>query len=158
MLDFSVSTGQLILIWSFAGAVSCLPFFTKNIWQRFFTVPVIFISIWLSFYTNHQFIGRPMNDRPPEKFVYEHHAVIYETNGDRLIILWALRDGINKLFRFPWTEKNEEALDQAKRNAERSGIPQMGEIVKEDPVDKRSRNNEFTLKTYRFPFQEMMPK
>ena len=158
MLDFSVSTGQLILIWSFAGAVCCLPFFTKNIWQRFFTVPVIFISIWLSFYTNHQFIGRPMNDRPPEKFVYEHHAVIYETNGDRLIILWALRDGINKLFRFPWTEKHEEALDQAKRKADRSGIPQMGEIVKEDPVDKRSRNNEFTLKTYRFPFQEMMPK
>ena len=34
----------------------------------------------------------------------------------------------------------------------------MGEIIKEDPVDKRSRNNEFTLKTYRFPFQEMMPK
>ena len=34
----------------------------------------------------------------------------------------------------------------------------MGEIVKEDPVEKRSRNNEFTLKTYRFPFQKMMPK
>ena len=33
----------------------------------------------------------------------------------------------------------------------------MGEIVKEDQ-DKRSRNNEFTLKTYRFPFQKMMPK
>ena len=35
---------------------------------------------------------------------------------------------------------------------------EIGEIVKEDPADKRSRNNEFTLKTYKFPFQEMMPK
>ena len=34
-----------------------------------------------------------------------------------------------------------------------AGIP-----IKEDPIDKRSRNNEFTLKTYRFPFQKMMPK
>ena len=59
MLDFSISSGQLMLIWSFAGAVCCLPFFTKNIWQRFFTVPIIFIAIWLSFYTNHEFIGRP---------------------------------------------------------------------------------------------------
>ena len=53
MLDFSISTGQLMLIWSFAGAICCLPFFTKNVWQRFFTVPIIFIAIWLSFYTNH---------------------------------------------------------------------------------------------------------
>jgi len=37
-------------------------------------------------------------------------------------------------------------------------VPQMGEIVKESQADKRSRNNEFTLKTYRFPFQKMMPK
>ena len=97
-----------------------------------------------------------MFDRPPEQFVYEHHAVVYE-QGDRFIILWAIKDGINKLFKFPYTEENEESLDQAKRNAERSGVPQMGEIVKEDQ-DKRSRNNEFTLKTYRFPFQKMMPK
>ena len=62
------------------------------------------------------------------------------------------------MFKFLHTEQNEESLDQAKRNAERSGIPQIGEIVKEDQVDKRSRNNEFTLKTYKFPFQEMMPK
>ena len=157
MLDFSISTGQLILIWSFAGAVCCLPFFIKNIWQRFFTVPIIFISIWLSFYTNNEFIGRPMHDRPPEKFVYEHHAVIHE-KGNRLIILWAIKDGVNKLYKFQWTEKNEEALDQAKRNTERFGVPQIGEIVKEDQFEKRSRNNEFTLKTYKFPFQEMMPK
>ena len=77
MIDFSISSGQLMLIWSFAGAICCLPFFTKNIWQRFFTVPIIFIAIWLSFYTNHEFIGRPMFDRPPEQFVYEHHAVVY---------------------------------------------------------------------------------
>jgi len=54
MIDFSISSGQLMLIWSFAGAICCLPFFTKNIWQRFFTVPIIFIAIWLSFYTNHE--------------------------------------------------------------------------------------------------------
>ena len=142
MIDFTISSGQLMRIWSFAGAICCIPFFTKNIWQ--------------SFHTNHEFIGRPMFDRPPEQFVYEHHAVVYE-QGDRFIILWAIKDGINKLFKFPYTEENEEALDQAKRNAERSGVPQMGEIVKEDQ-DKRSRNNEFTLKTYRFPFQKMMPK
>ena len=98
-----------------------------------------------------------MHDRPPEKFVYEHHAVIHE-KGNRLIILWAIKDGVNKLYKFPWTEKNEEALDQAKRNTERFGVPQIGEIVKEDQFEKRSRNNEFTLKTYKFPFQEMMPK
>ena len=91
MIDFTISSGQLMLIWSFAGAICCLPFFTKNIWQRFFTVPIIFIAIWLSFYTNHEFIGRPMFDRPPEQFVYEHHAVIYD-KGERLIVLWAVKD------------------------------------------------------------------
>jgi hypothetical protein len=36
----------------------------------------------------------------------------------------------------------------------------MGEVIpkKEGDRDKRSRNNEFTLKTYKFPFQEIMPK
>ena len=131
MLDFSISSGQLMLIWSFAGAICCLPFFTKNIWQRFFTVPIIFIAIWLSFYTNHEFIGRPMYERPPEQFVYEHHAVIYD-KGERLIVLWAVKDGINKLFKFPHTEQNEEALDQAKRNADRSGVPQMGENLDDE--------------------------
>ena len=75
-----------------------------------------------------------MYDRPPNEFVYEHHAVIYD-KGDRFIVLWAVKDGINNLFKFPHTEQNEEALDQeAKRNAERSGVPQMGEIVKESHV------------------------
>ena len=100
MIDFTISSGQLMLIWSFAGAICCLPFFTKNIWQRFFTVPIIFIAIWLSFYTNHEFIGRPMFDRPPEQFVYEHHAVVYE-QGDRFIILWAIKDGICLLYTSP---------------------------------------------------------
>ena len=30
MIDFSISSGQLMLIWSFAGAVCCLPFFTRT--------------------------------------------------------------------------------------------------------------------------------
>ena len=47
-----------------------------------------------------------------------------------------------------------------RQDQEQFGIPQMGEVIpkKEGDRDKRSRNNEFTLKTYKFPFQEIMPK
>ena len=62
MIDFSISSGQLMLIWSFAGAVCCLPFFTKNRWQHFVIVPIIFLAIFLSFETNHNFIGKPLRD------------------------------------------------------------------------------------------------
>ena len=63
----------------------------------------------------------------------------------------------NRLYKFPHTEENEESLDQARRNQEQFGIPQMGEIVpEENNNDKRSRNNEFTLKTYKFPYQQLM--
>ena len=101
----------------------------------------------------------PLYERPPSKFVYQYHSVIYE-KGERWIILWALQNKENRLYKFPWTEENEDSLDQARRNQEQFGIPQMGEVIpkKEGDRDKRSRNNEFTLKTYKFPFQEIMPK
>ena len=120
-----------MLIWAFAGAICCLPFFIKKRWQYFVTVPIIFLSIYISY----------------EK-------------GERWIILWALQNKENRLYKFPWTEENEDSLDQARRNQEQFGIPQMGEVIpkKEGDRDKRSRNNEFTLKTYKFPFQEIMPK
>ena len=159
MLDFSISGGQLMLIWAFAGAICCLPFFIKKRWQYFVTVPIIFLSIYISFITNYEFIGKPLYERPPSKFVYQYHSVIYE-KGARWIILWALQNKENRLYKFPWTEENEDSLDQARRNQEQFGIPQMGEVIpkKEGDRDKRSRNNEFTLKTYKFPFQEIMPK
>ena len=159
MLDFSISGGQLMLIWAFAGAICCLPFFIKKRWQYFVTVPIIFLSIYISFITNYEFIGKPLYERPPSKFVYQYHSVIYE-KGERWIILWALQNKENRLYKFPWTEENEDSLDQARRNQEQFGIPQMGEVIpkKEGDRDKRSRNNEFTLKSYKFPFQEIMPK
>ena len=108
--------------------------------------------------TNYEFIGKPLYERPPSKFVYQYHSVIYE-KGERWIILWALQNKENRLYKFPWTEENEDSLDQARRNQEQFGIPQMGEIVpEENNNDKRSRNNEFTLKTYKFPYQQLMPK
>ena len=111
MIDFSISSGQLMLIWSFAGAVCCLPFFTKNRWQHFVIVPIIFLAIFLSFETNHNFIGKPLYDRPPNRFVYQFHSVVYE-KGDRWIILWAIKNVhayawfvfgacIEKLYRMP---------------------------------------------------------
>ena len=158
MIDFSISSGQLMLIWSFAGAVCCLPFFTKNRWQHFVIVPIIFLAIFLSFETNHNFIGKPLYDRPPNRFVYQFHSVVYE-KGERWIILWAIKNKENRLYKFPHTEENEESLDQARRNQEQFGIPQMGEIVPDESNnDKRSKNNEFTLKTYKFPYQQLMPK
>ena len=158
MLDFSISSSQLILIWSFAGAIACLPFFTKQRWQHFIIVPIIFLAIFLSFRTNYNFIGKPLYDRPPEKFIYQFHNVVYE-KSDRWIILWAIKNNENRLYKFPHTEENEESLDQAKRNQEQFGIPQMGEIVPEESNnDKRSKNNEFTLKTYKFPYQQLLPK
>ena len=101
MLDFSISGGQLMLIWAFAGAICCLPFFIKKRWQYFVTVPIIFLSIYISFITNYEFIGKPLYERPPSKFVYQYHSVIYE-KGERWIILWALQNKENKL-----TEKKE---------------------------------------------------
>ena len=99
-----------------------------------------------------------MYDRPPNRFVYQFHSVVYE-KGERWIILWAIKNKENRLYKFPHTEENEESLDQARRNQEQFGIPQMGEIVpEENNNDKRSRNNEFTLKTYKFPYQQLMPK
>ena len=75
MLDFSISGGQLMLIWAFAGAICCLPFFIKKRWQYFVTVPIIFLSIYISFITNYEFIGKPLYERPPSKFVYQYHSV-----------------------------------------------------------------------------------
>ena len=100
MLDFSISGGQLMLIWAFAGAICCLPFFIKKRWQYFVTVPIIFLSIYISFITNYEFIGKPLYERPPSKFVYQYHSVIYE-KGERWIILWALQNKENRLYKFP---------------------------------------------------------
>ena len=106
-----------MLIWAFAGAICCLPFFIKKRWQYFVTVPIIFLSIYISFITNYEFIGKPLYERPPSKFVYQYHSVIYE-KGERWIILWALKNKENRLYKFPWTEENEDSLDQARRNQE----------------------------------------
>ena len=57
MIEFSISGGQLMLIWAFAGVICCLPFFTKKRWQYFITVPIIFLSIYISFITNYEFIS-----------------------------------------------------------------------------------------------------
>ena len=70
-----------------------------------------------------------------------------------------IKNSENRLYKFPHTAENEESLDQAKRNQEQFGIPQMGEVVPEESNnDKRSKNNEFTLKTYKFPYQQLIPK
>ena len=43
---------------------------------------IIFLSIYISFITNYEFIGKPLYERPPSKFVYQYHSVIYE-KGER---------------------------------------------------------------------------
>ena len=106
MLDFSISGGQLMLIWAFAGAICCFLFIKKR-WQYFVTVPIIFLSIYISFITNYEFIGKPLYERPPSKFVYQYHSVIYEKGEDGL--LWALQNKENRLYKFPWTEENEDS-------------------------------------------------
>ena len=63
----------------------------------------------------------------------KYHSVIYE-KGERWIILWALQNKENRLYKFPWTEENEDSLDQAKRNQEQFGIPQMGEVIPKKKV------------------------
>ena len=93
-------------------------------------------------------LGQVFNKQKKTASYYDVETECLEDKLDGSFILNAWGKGSSK----------SEAIDQAKRNAERSGVPQMGEIIKEDPVDKRSRNNEFTLKTYKFPFQKMMPK
>ena len=37
MLDFSISSGQLMLIWSFAGAICCLPFLQEIFGKDFYS-------------------------------------------------------------------------------------------------------------------------
>jgi hypothetical protein len=161
MIDWNLSTTQLVGIWLFAGLLCMMPLLWKTTWQKFIIVPVVFLAIYASFFVNEKFIGRPYNMIPIEKWIYQGHRFeIIEKQ--KMITIWTIIDKDDRLFRFPWTKEKQEKL-RAARKLHRKGVPQVGQFTKKKKPktkgkNKRDDSRDYELKFYAFPHQEIFPK
>ena len=155
MLDFNINITQLALIWAFAGLVCIIPLFHFGRTHKFVIVPIVFVAIFISVVTTVDYLGKPFYGKPEGKFLYIYH-VAEEVRGKKYITLWAYAGKKDRLFRFPHTDERERELKKAKQQS-RNGVPQQGEFRR---LKKKERPDETRgdLKTYPYPYQELMKK
>jgi len=157
MIEFNITTSQLAIIWIFAGIVCMVPMFIQLTWKKFFIVPLVFLSVYLSFVTNKEFLGTPLYEKP-QKFVHKYHEITLD-NNQKWVTMWAMVDNKDRLYKFPYNKQMEQQLKKARERA-RQGRPTQGEFIPKNPGEKNPTETTKggDLKIYDFPFQKMFPK
>ena len=95
---------------------------SASVGAKLLTFPLLLV-LGLGLYAHYLAeLGAPIKGLPTVKFVYVHHVV---TNRGKTIVLWAYVNGGDRLFSFPYTRKDEKALERAQHATQR-GHPQTG--------------------------------
>lgn len=154
MIFFQPNEYYLLMIWLFTGLFCLIPLFITISWKKFFIIPLLFISVYLSFYSNKELLATPWHGKPSGKFLIIEHST-REINGQKYIILWAKTDK-DKLYIYPYNKEDKKELENAK-NAKDRGVAMVGKFVKKSN-DKNKNSYYEVLRISPIDYEHEFPK
>ena len=147
---------NLLVLWLICGVICCAPLVMNKTWLKYAAVLLVFGSVYVTFLTTDQWIGRAKYIDKQEDFIFKSYSVS-SIKGRKWITMWISDKHDDLLVRIPYEKKLEEKLRKAQKR-KRKGIAQKGRYSNSRRRANPTQDQSAHLDLYDFPFQKVFPK